>query len=287
MTQSKNPLMAYKPHPRVYVKLPSLGVYYKDGVVNTTDHEIGICAMSAKDEMALNNPEALMNGRAIIEIIQNCVGAIEDAGELTSADVEVLLLGIRLASGNKTYEVGGICPVCAQKGVFERDIDYVLSQVQHHTEESTEILDTGLIVHLKPNSWKSHSNIQQMAFQRQRLIAVAQDDEVDNETRRQIFQEVFDSMIEINMLLLADCINYIETPEGEVHDTAFIREYIETLDKNTIKSMSAKIEALNNIGAPHEMEVVCSNSECNHEWTLEGLRYDPSHFFAQSSSIAR
>ena len=51
--------------------------------------------------------------------------------------------------------------------------------------------------------------------------------------------------------------------------------------------VNSPIEKLNSIGAPHEMDVVCSNPECNHEWTLDGLRYDPSHFFAQSSSIAR
>lgn len=287
MTKSTNPLMMYKPHPKVHVKLPTMGVFYKEGVVDLSDHEIGICAMSAKDEMALNNPEALMNGRAITAVIENCVDAIKDAGELAASDIEVLLLGIRLASGNKSYEVGGICPECGQKGVFERDIDAVLAAVEHVQEEPVEVLDTGLIVHLKPNTWKSHSNIQQMAFQRQRLVAVAQDDEMDMETRKQIFQEVFDGMIEINMLLIADSINYIETPEGNVDNPQFIREYIEMLDKNTIKSMSAKIEELNSIGAPHEMDVVCSNPECNHEWTLDGLRYDPSHFFAQSSSIAR
>ena len=69
-----------------------------------------------------------------------------------------------------------------------------------------------------------------MAFQRQRLVAVAQDDEMDMETRKQIFQEVFDGMIEINMLLIADSINYIETPDGNVNDSQFIREYIELLD---------------------------------------------------------
>ena len=287
MTERLNPLMAYKPHPKVFVKLPTMGVYYKEGVVDLSDHEIGVGAMSAKDEMSLNNPEALMNGRAVTQVIENCVSAVKNAGELTSGDIEVLLMGIRLASGNKTYEVGGICPNCGQKGVFERDIDSVLSQITHIEEDEGVVLDTGLIIHLRPNTWKSHSNIQQMAFQRQRLMAVAQDESMDYETRKELFQEVFAGMIEINMQLITDCIHYIESPEGNIDDSSFIREYIELLDKTTIQELSDKVEKLNNVGAPHTMDVMCSNPECNHVWTLEGLRYDPSHFFAQSSSIAQ
>lgn len=282
-----NPLLAYRPHPRVYVKLPSCGAYYAEGVLDTKDHEIGVCAMSAKDEMMLNNPEALMNGRALCNVIENCVPAIKNALELTSADVEVLMLAIRLASGHKTYEVGGACPKCEQKGVFERDIDSVLQSCTYHKEEATAVLDTGLIVHLRPNSWRSHSTIQQMAFQRQRMMQMIGDPDLDPEYKKNILQEIFDGMVELNMMLLADCISYIETPEASVSDTKFIREYIELLDKDTLNKMSTQIETLNNIGAPHTMSVVCSNPECQHEWDITGLRYDPSDFFAQSSSIAR
>lgn len=282
-----NPLLAYRPHPRVYVKLPTCGAYYSDDVLDTRDHEIGVCAMSAKDEMLLNNPEALMNGRALSQVIENCVPSVKNAIELTASDVEVLMLAIRQASGHKSYEVGGVCPGCGQKGVFERDIDTVINMCTYHTEELVEVLDTGLTVHLRPNSWKSHSTIQQMAFQRQRMMQMIADPDLDPEYKKSILQEIFDGMVELNMMLLADCISYIESPEGNVDSKEFIREYIELLDKDTLNKMSEKIEKLNNIGAPHTMDVLCSNPECQHEWEITGLRYDPSDFFAQSSSIAR
>ena len=90
-----NPLLAYRPHPRVYVKLPTCGAYYSDDVLDTKDHEIGVCAMSAKDEMLLNNPEALMNGRALSQVIENCVPSVKNAIELTSvADYGFTLLTV-------------------------------------------------------------------------------------------------------------------------------------------------------------------------------------------------
>ena len=89
-------------------------------------------------------------------------------------------------------------------------------------------------------------------------------------------------MVDLNMDLIADCIRSVETPTSVVNDSKFIREYIETLSKQEIADLSGKIEHINSVGVSHTMDVACGF--CEHEWTIENLRFDPSYFFARSSS---
>ena len=284
---SHNPLMAYQPHPRVFIQLPSQGLYYHNGEIDKTDSEIGVRAMSAKDEMMLSNPDALMNGRAVSTVIANCVPQILKPLDLVVADIEALLLAIKLASGTETYEVGATCPQCKSKGVFERDIEYLVHQSMSVHSEIVKIpLDSGLIVHLRPNSWDSHTKIQNIAFQQHKLSSIALTDEYSDDEKKEFFSQIVQDMMELNMQLMVDCILGIETPEGIIDNPEFIREYIETLSKATLQQITQEVEKLNDIGVEHEMEVECSNEECGHQWTIHNLRYDPSHFFVRSSSTA-
>lgn len=273
-----NPLMAYKPHARVFVNLPTEGKFYEQGVVDINESgQVGIIPMSSKDEMMFNNPDALMNGRAVCAVIENCVPEVKKAMHLAVADIEVLLLGIKLASQEETYDINTKCPSCDKEGSFSRDIDYLLQTISYHEDKYTFELDNGLVIYLQPNTWMSHSRLQQVAFRQQRLVAVASDQSMSDQEKQSIFNEVFSEMIELNMDLVCDCISYIETPEGNVDTVAFIREYVETLSKKQVTELSNKVEQINSIGVSHDMDVACSH--CSHEWTISGLRFDPSYFF--------
>lgn len=281
-----NILMQYQAHESVFVDLPSNGLFYADGIIDNPSEAIGVKKMSAKDEMIMNNPDALMNGRAVSSVISNCVPSVHKPQELCVADMEALLLGIKQASGQKTYEINTECPSCKATGVFERDIEAILYNVKQHTEAKSIPLDNGLVAYLRPNSWKSHSTIQQLAFKQQRLAVVAKSEEIADADKLRIFKELFDDMIELNFAIVCDCIHYIETPEEQrVYDANNIREFIETVDKVTLKKFSDEVQEINEIGVERTMDVQCS--KCDHQWTLNNLRFDPSYFFGQNSSLAQ
>ncbi len=273
-----NPLMAYKPHEKVFVKLPTEGKFYEEGVLlQDGTEEFGVKPMSAIDEMLFNNPDALMNGRAVSQVIENCVPKIANANELAISDIEALLLGIKLASNEETYDVNTKCPSCDKEGSFERDIDELLMSIDFMQDEYSHKLNDDITIVLRPNSWKSHSKLQQMAFKQQRLVQVAQNPNLSDTEKGSIFNEMFSQMVSLNIDLVSDSVHYVLAPEGKVTHEEYIREFLETLGKDDLEAMSSIIEGINDTGVSHTMPVGCPH--CGHEWDLEGLRFDPSYFF--------
>lgn len=271
-----NPLMAFKPHTKVYVKLPSNGSFYSPDVIDDVE-EHGVMALSAKEEMILSNPELLMNGKAVQQVITSCVPTVHNASKLAIADIEALLLGVKLATGETSYNISASCPKCNQSGEFSRDIEALLDNVTTMNKDYTYDLQNGLIVFLKPNTWASHSIIQQITFRQQKIIQAANSEDMTDVERTKLIETAFNELVNMNMQLLLDCIDYINTPTGIVQNKEFISEYIGTLSKIQINDLGSIVEGINATGIPHELQAVCN--KCQHEWTITGLKYDPSHFF--------
>lgn len=101
--KSNNPLSAYFRTPELYVRLPSQGLFNKPEDFNfTVDGMIGIYPMTAKDELVLRTPDALLNGSALRQIVESCAPDVHNVPELPSPDFDVLLLGIRSVRDRKS-----------------------------------------------------------------------------------------------------------------------------------------------------------------------------------------
>lgn len=58
-----NPLQQYFRRPAIYIKLPSDGRYYSDGILSMPEnHELPVYPMTAIDEITAKTPDALFNG---------------------------------------------------------------------------------------------------------------------------------------------------------------------------------------------------------------------------------
>ena len=78
--QNSNPLSGHFRQPAVFLKLPSEGRYWQSGSINMpANGEIGVMPMTAKDEIMLRTPDALMNGQGVVSVIESCVPAIQNA----------------------------------------------------------------------------------------------------------------------------------------------------------------------------------------------------------------
>ena len=64
MTEIKpNPLMKHFRQPKLYIDLPSKGLFYPQGTLELTeDGKVAVYAMTAKDEIMIKTPDALLNG---------------------------------------------------------------------------------------------------------------------------------------------------------------------------------------------------------------------------------
>ena len=64
-----NPLSKYFRQPKIYLRLPSKGKFYSPGsLVMTESGELPVYAMTAKDELLIKTPDALLNGEATVEV---------------------------------------------------------------------------------------------------------------------------------------------------------------------------------------------------------------------------
>ena len=61
-----NALTKYQRTPKLYIKLPSGGKYYEKGSIDLSmEGTLPIRAMTARDELLLKSPDALLNGESI------------------------------------------------------------------------------------------------------------------------------------------------------------------------------------------------------------------------------
>ncbi|QAY00463.1 baseplate hub subunit [Escherichia phage Ecwhy_1] len=275
-----NPLAKYTKIEELGTKLVTNGVIpYKEGVLGSKGIKCGICARSARDEMTLNTPDMLLNGDAIARVIENCVPNVLDADELYVNDVEQLLIAIKVASKEESYDINVTCPECNKEGRFERSLSYLLETAQTFSEVPTVQLDNGLSLEFRPLTWKEYSNFAERMFTEQQKTKFLETAEMEQEEKVKVFGEVFESMAQLNFDMIAGVIAKVITPEGdEVTENEFIAEWLGQQSKGTLKIIREKMDEVLEIGVSHTMEVECS--DCNHQWEINGLKYDPSHFFA-------
>ena len=96
--QSQNPLSAYFRAPKLYTTIPSGGRFYSEGIMTVPDNgELAVFPMTTKDELMLKNPDALLNGDAVIKVIKSCVPDVMDTRNLPVCDVDILTADTKIS----------------------------------------------------------------------------------------------------------------------------------------------------------------------------------------------
>ena len=75
---SNNPLQQYFRQPKVFITLPSHGVYNKPGTITGSFENMPIFGMTGMDEILLKTPDALLTGESTVKVIQSCCPNIVD-----------------------------------------------------------------------------------------------------------------------------------------------------------------------------------------------------------------
>jgi hypothetical protein len=98
-------------------RLPSRGLFYKDGEIKDTvvDGEVEVFSMTTIDEIALRSPEFLYSGEAIDRVFKRCVPEILKPLRLLTKDVDFILACLRIVSYGGIYQIYARCPKCEEK----------------------------------------------------------------------------------------------------------------------------------------------------------------------------
>lgn len=273
-----NPLKQYFRQIKMYIKLPSGTTYYAPNVVKFTDSgEVGILPMTGKDELILKNPDALLNGEALVEIIKSCVPAVSDPKLLLTNDIDALVTAIRYATYNDTLETELTCPECGKENNFRLDLQYSLSNMTFLDPEYVVNLDSGLSVFIKPYGFPEVLSGLHAQFEQNKLTRALENTGLSDEERLKIFSTAFKQMSVVTYNLMFESIVKIVDEQNNINvsDRAFIKEFLQNIDKKSVDKISDLVKEINQIGIKRTFHAKCTH--CEHEWENE-IDFNPVNF---------
>lgn len=275
--QRNNPLTSYFRQPTIHVKLPSQGRYYPEGTLDLpVTGEIPVYPMTVRDELTLKTPDSLMNGSGIVEVINSCCPNILNPWATPSVDLETLFIAVKIASYGAGMDIKSKCPHCGHEQENTINLTSLLDQIpEDRYHQSLEIKK--LTFYFRPPSFQEVNEASQTSYHQTRLIEQLMDASISEEEKRQIFQENFAKLTDINLSSIANSISCIQTPDGNrVTDNEFIKEFLQNIDRKTYSRVKDHINELIEHHKVKPMGFICE--ECEKEYKSE-IIFDQASFF--------
>jgi hypothetical protein len=285
MTENTNPLEKFYRQPSIYITLPSKGKYYDSSVLTPTENdEYPIYPMTAKDEILMKTPDALMGGSATVDVIQSCVPSFKNAWEIVNFDVDTILLAIRIATYGETMTVKYTVPVTNEQLEHTVNISALLDSIKNAKIRDEFKTKNGLTVKISPLRYKVMNRTQLAQFEQQKIYANVSMTELSNEEKSKQFAKSYQKLNEINFGLLVESIIEIKTPSGQVtEDSTQIRNFINNCDAVLVKEIEDNLISIRKAAQIKPLKIKATD-----EQVLKGvqatyevpLTFDNSNFFA-------
>ena len=138
---AQNPLQNYFRQPKVFLKLPSMGIYNKPEAIQGNVENIPVYGMTGMDEIILKTPDALISGESTVKVIQSCCPTIVDAWDVSNLDIDALLVAVRIATYGNTMNVSYTCKKCEKHYISRNGL-------WKHNKICTEVTEKELIIML-------------------------------------------------------------------------------------------------------------------------------------------
>ena len=276
-TMSSNPLQQYFRQPKIYVKLPSGGVFNKTGTIQGDVNNLPIYGMTGMDEIIMKTPDALMTGDSTIKVIESCCPSIKNAWDLSILDTDLIFTAIRIATYGNTMSVTHNCPGCQA----ENDYDVELTKVVDHLtscQYQNKVILPDLVIRIQPLTYQQATEINIDNFKLQQQLV--QTELLEDETEKQkAIDGLWKSLAMMQNDVYLASVESIETKDITVTEKTYIIEYLKNCDKEIFTAIRNQIDANKAIWKFTGYAVKCD--ACSHE-TVLSIDLDPSSFFVQA-----
>lgn len=278
----ENVLTQFMRTEKIFVKVPSNGEFYDESIASFTEtNEIGVLPMTAIDELALTNPDALLNGEGIKKVIESCCPLIKNARKLFSPDVDILLLAIRFASYGDTLKFQTNCPECSIENNYEVSIRHLLEKIEFLKTPYIVEFNPTLKVYVQPYTFDTNSKLSLQALEISKLLKTVTAEDLEDVEKLSQYGDRFTKISNTTVDVLLDGIEKVEiiTNEQEklfVKDRDDINEWLHNIDKKMVDKIREKISEINIIGIDKSIEILCDG--CEHKWTTH-IEFNPTDFF--------
>jgi hypothetical protein len=240
--QGSNPLIKYFRQPKLYIKLPSGGKFYAKGAIEMPENEeLAVFSMTAKDELIMKTPDALLNGQATVDVIQSCLPNIKDAWQMPSIDLDAALIAIRLATYGEKMTLTVKTPVTGEEKSMDVDLRMLLDQFSNLDYNSrVEVAD--MIINLRPLTYREFTKGAIKTFEEQRIFNLVNDERVSDEDKLQAFTNSFTKLTQLTVDMISKGISSIEIGEQVVTNRQHIEDFIKNADKSFFSAITKHLE---------------------------------------------
>lgn len=269
--------------PKIYIRLPSNGEYWPEkSFVPSETGEYPVFSMTAQDEMLLKIPDALMSGQAVVDVIQHCMPNIKNAWDTPTIDLDVILIAIRLATYGETMRT----PIKIGEIEMEYVVDLrtVMDSLQSRIQWVPYIpVSDELTLFVRPVNYKQLSQAALQAFETQKIIQMSNNDNMSEEDKIKLFKESFSKLTELTIGTISASIYQIDSSNGSTDNPAFIKEFIDNVDRVIFDKIQKHLETLKDNNSVKPVVVPVSEEMRANGITSDTieipLTFDVSNFF--------
>lgn len=241
----QNPLMSFMRQPKIYITLPSGGNFWPAGsIVVPENKEFPVYSMTARDELLFKTPDALMNGQAMVDVIQSCMPNIKDAWVTPTIDLDSILIAIRLATYGAKMPFSHKVPGTTEEVDYELDLRVMLDQQANNYWVEQVAISPDFIICVKPLTYRHMTQTSIKSFETTRILNMVNDDSIPDDKKLEMFNSSFNNLTKVTVDLLADSIYKVITPTGEVTNIPHIKEFIANADKDIFAAVQKHLNEL-------------------------------------------
>lgn len=252
---SFNPLLTSLKLPGQTVRLPSNGIFYKNGELedNVKNGEIHVFPLNAYHEILLKSPDFLLNGMAVEKVFSDCIPEVKKPLELITKDVDFLFVCLRKVTFGESieFEYTHYCDK-AKKHNYIINISEMLNKTIRidptTVDDKFEVkLDNGFVVKTNPLKFNNFITLNQIPSST--LV-----------TPEEKFKYIVES-------LLTTISSVQVNNEHEVTDKSMIKEWLEKLSANDVRNITSKINDSSQWGPVFSTSCKCK--DCNDDFSID------------------
>ncbi len=145
-----NPLQKFFRQPKIYVTLPSKGLFYEPGAFIGDYNNVPVFAMTGMDEIVYKTPDALYSGEATAKVIESCCPFVKNAKVMPSIDIDALIIAIRIATFGDKLSVSQKCTACETENDYDIDLKGMLDYFNNLKFINTVVINDSLTIKIRP-----------------------------------------------------------------------------------------------------------------------------------------
>lgn len=275
----QNPLQEFYRQPKIYVSLPSQGIFNKVGSLTGDLTNTPIYGMTGMDQIMMKTPDALLTGETTVALLESCCPGVKDGWEVNALDIDLLLTAIRIATYGNDMAITHTCknPECKATHDYDIDLGMVIGHFAKCKYERSLVYN-GLTINLQPLTYRITTDLSIRNFELQQRLHNAKSIE-DAEEQKSVVAQVFKELGMIQNEIYTNSIESIDTGKTVVTERRFIADWLRNSDKQAFDTIRDHFNTNKASWKIPTVTIACS--VCNTTAELE-IDLDQANFFASA-----